>query len=133
PRAGEVRLRDTARGRQWRDRTHDHGRRRRLRPGRRIAWPLRRARHTRAGPTDPRRARAAQRPRGRRGRQGALARWPRNARRCSISGRQRMNEGDKTSVYRTREMLARWADDVHDEAPPGPMFRWVQLAMAMVC
>jgi OFA family oxalate/formate antiporter-like MFS transporter len=44
-----------------------------------------------------------------------------------------MSQGDKTSIYRTSEMLERWADDAQDEAPPGPLFRWVQLAMAMVC
>jgi OFA family oxalate/formate antiporter-like MFS transporter len=26
-----------------------------------------------------------------------------------------------------------WPDDLDEEAPPGPSFRWVQLAMAMVC
>jgi OFA family oxalate/formate antiporter-like MFS transporter len=32
-----------------------------------------------------------------------------------------------------RAVLAAWPEDADDAAPPGPMFRWVQLAMAMVC
>lgn len=32
-----------------------------------------------------------------------------------------------------RAVLTAWPEDADDAAPPGPMFRWVQLGMAMVC
>jgi OFA family oxalate/formate antiporter-like MFS transporter len=35
--------------------------------------------------------------------------------------------GDKEAL------LPPWQDELDEDAPPGPMFRWVQLAMAMVC
>jgi OFA family oxalate/formate antiporter-like MFS transporter len=43
------------------------------------------------------------------------------------------NNGDTPLTRRGGAMLAPWSDDVEDESPPGPLFRWVQLAMAMVC
>jgi OFA family oxalate/formate antiporter-like MFS transporter len=33
----------------------------------------------------------------------------------------------------TRPVLEPWTDDLADDAPPGALFRWGQLAMAMVC
>jgi OFA family oxalate/formate antiporter-like MFS transporter len=45
-----------------------------------------------------------------------------------------MNDADKTSLHRTARALEPWPDDeIEESAPPGPLFRWVQLAMAMVC
>jgi OFA family oxalate/formate antiporter-like MFS transporter len=47
-----------------------------------------------------------------------------------------MNEASTRADRRTAEMLASWQDvidETEDDAPPGPLFRWVQLAMAMVC
>jgi OFA family oxalate/formate antiporter-like MFS transporter len=44
-----------------------------------------------------------------------------------------MNDEDRTSTQRAGAMLASWPDELEDEAPPGPLFRWIQLAMAMVC
>jgi OFA family oxalate/formate antiporter-like MFS transporter len=45
-----------------------------------------------------------------------------------------MNEQtDAHSAHRATAMLPPWQDDLEDETPPGPMFRWVQLAMAAVC
>src|SRR5687768_1318992 len=38
-----------------------------------------------------------------------------------------------TGESHPRAVLAAWPEDADDAAPPGPMFRWVQLAMAMVC
>lgn len=43
-----------------------------------------------------------------------------------------MNTADNSGA-RVEAMLPPWQDDLEDQAPPGPMFRWVQLAMAMVC
>jgi OFA family oxalate/formate antiporter-like MFS transporter len=37
-------------------------------------------------------------------------------------------------LHRTARALEPWPDDeIEESAPPGPLFRWVQLAMAMVC
>jgi OFA family oxalate/formate antiporter-like MFS transporter len=38
-----------------------------------------------------------------------------------------------TGESHPRAVLAAWPEDTDDATPPGPMFRWVQLAMAMVC
>lgn len=38
-----------------------------------------------------------------------------------------------TGENHPRAVLAAWPEDADDTTPPGPMFRWVQLAMAMVC
>lgn len=38
-----------------------------------------------------------------------------------------------TGESHPRAVLAAWPEDADDTTPPGPMFRWVQLAMAMVC
>lgn len=38
-----------------------------------------------------------------------------------------------TGESHPRAVLAAWPEDAEDTTPPGPMFRWVQLAMAMVC
>ena len=43
-----------------------------------------------------------------------------------------MNTADNSGA-RAEAMLPPWQDDLEDQAPPGPMFRWIQLAMAMVC
>jgi len=38
-----------------------------------------------------------------------------------------------TGESNQRAVLAAWPEEADDATPPGPMFRWVQLAMAMVC
>lgn len=44
-----------------------------------------------------------------------------------------MNTAESRSVHAGEAMLPPWQDDLEDQVPPGPAFRWVQLAMAMVC
>lgn len=38
-----------------------------------------------------------------------------------------------TGQSHQRAVLTAWPEDTDDTTPPGPMFRWVQLGMAMVC
>lgn len=40
---------------------------------------------------------------------------------------------DDRAARGTGAVLASWPEDFEEAAPPGPMFRWIQLAMAMVC
>lgn len=44
-----------------------------------------------------------------------------------------MTAGDKRSLHDSAAALGPWPEDFGEEAPPGAMFRWIQLAMAMVC
>jgi OFA family oxalate/formate antiporter-like MFS transporter len=44
-----------------------------------------------------------------------------------------MSEGDKPGEHHASAMLSAWQDGPEEDTPPGPLFRWVQLAMAMVC
>lgn len=44
-----------------------------------------------------------------------------------------MTQEDRISASRTAALQAAYPDEAEDEAPPGPGFRWMQLAMAMIC
>lgn len=44
-----------------------------------------------------------------------------------------MNDADKRPARGAAAMLGSWPEDYDEQAPPGALFRWIQLAMAMVC
>ena len=44
-----------------------------------------------------------------------------------------MSGRNERTAHSADTMLAPWQDELEEETPPGPMFRWVQLAMAAVC
>ena len=46
---------------------------------------------------------------------------------------ERLDDADDARARRRAALLVRWSDDFTEEAPPGPLFRWGQLAVAMVC
>lgn len=44
-----------------------------------------------------------------------------------------MKDADQPPARSPAAMLGPWPDDFEMEAPPGALFRWIQLAMAVVC
>src|SRR5262249_15040562 len=44
-----------------------------------------------------------------------------------------MNDADQPALPRRTAVLTPWPDDLDDDAPPGALFRWGQLLMAMGC
>jgi MFS transporter, OFA family, oxalate/formate antiporter len=44
-----------------------------------------------------------------------------------------MNDVDDHALPRRPAVLTPWPEDLNDDAPPGQLFRWGQLAMAMIC
>jgi len=44
-----------------------------------------------------------------------------------------MNDAHRPALPRHAAVLTPWPEHLNDEAPPGPLFRWGQLLMAMVC